>query len=108
VPVGGALRRLIAAPGVHHSLLLVIGIFGVTAALLRAYGEQLARGEHVRQFTRMSELYDAAERELATLVGERRYDRVTALVRELGLEALEDGAEWLILHRERPLELPHG
>lgn len=108
LPLGDALRHAVASPGVHHSTLLAIGIFGVMAALLRTYGEQRARAEHVRQFTRMSELFDAGERELVALGTEGRYDGMTALVRELGLEALEDSAEWLILHRERPLELPHG
>ncbi|MEQ1896853.1 MAG: hypothetical protein ABL971_05620 [Vicinamibacterales bacterium] len=108
IPYGAVVQHALAAPGVHHSLLIVIGMFGVSAALLRAYGDQLARSEHVRQFTRMSELFDAAEREMQKLAEGAGQGSLAALIRELGMEALEDSADWLILHRERPLELPHG
>ncbi|MGE0407154.1 MAG: hypothetical protein AB7O65_12725 [Candidatus Korobacteraceae bacterium] len=107
-PYGEPLRRLLAAPSVHQIILLVIAMLGVSAALYQAYGDQLARAEHIRQFTRMSELFDLSEGELSKLMAEGHPQKTTALVRELGIEALEDSADWLILHRERPIEVPHG
>ena len=73
------------------------------------YGRLLARAEHVRQFTRMSELFAAGERELERLTCRRPCKRsATALIRDLGIEALDENSDWLILHRERPLEVPPG
>jgi len=33
---------------------------------------------------------------------------VQALLEELGKEALVENGDWVLLHRERPLEVPHG
>ena len=35
-------------------------------------------------------------------------DRGRALIIELGKESLNDHGDWVILHRERPIELPEG
>lgn len=103
-----AMRGLLASQAIHHGWLTGIGMLGVGAALLRAYGEQLARSEHARQYSRMSGLFDAAAREFTRLTEDTAGEAHRSLVRQLGVEALEDNADWLILHRERPLELPHG
>jgi uncharacterized membrane protein len=92
----------------HGTFMVVIPILAVVAGVLHAYGKQLARSEHVRQFGRMSELFYAAEKELEILFADNGDERATELIHELGLEALDENGDWLILHRERPLEVPPG
>lgn len=103
-----ALQRLIPTPFQHATLMVLIPMLAVSAGLLHGYGQLLARSEHIRQFGRMGELFDAGARELERLLREHNQEAVTALVRELGVEALEENGDWLILHRERPLEVPPG
>lgn len=90
----------------HAALMVVIPTLAVAAGLLIGYGKQLARSEHARRFERMADLFQAGERELRALRANGRHDDVTNLVRQLGLEALEENGDWLILHRDRPLEVP--
>ena len=83
-------------------------MLAVGAGLLDRYSRQLAREEHIRQFASMSAFFDAGQKELEALLKEGRYPAAAGLARNLGLEALDDNGDWLILHRERPLELPPG
>ena len=91
----------------HGAWMVIIPMFAVSAGLLHGYGQQLARAEHARQFERMSELFYAAEKDVRRTVQEGG-ENATAMVRELGIEALDENGDWLILHRERPLEVPPG
>lgn len=88
--------------------MIVVPLLAVGAGLVATYGRLLARAEHARQFTRMSELFAAGERELERLRASGPHAEATTLVRELGIEALDDNGDWLILHRERPIEVPKG
>jgi hypothetical protein len=92
----------------YEVVMILIPFMALAAGLLDGYGRQVARAEHVRQFTRMSELFGAGERELKQLMHDDHREAAAALVRSLGLEALDENGDWLILHRERPLEIPAG
>ena len=91
----------------HGAWMVIIPMFAVSAGLLHGYGQQLARAEHARQFERMSELFYAAEKDLRKAAQEGG-ENAAGMVRELGIEALDENGDWLILHRERPLEVPPG
>ena len=105
VPLAAALQRFVPSGWQHGAWMVFIPMLAVSAGLLHGYGQQLARAEHVRQFGRMSELFYAADLELQALAADERED-LAALVRELGIEVLDENGDWLILHRERPLEVP--
>jgi hypothetical protein len=100
-----AVQRFVPSAWQHGAWMVIIPMLAVSAGLLHGYGQQLARAEHVRQFGRMSDLFYAAELELQTLAADERED-AAALVKELGIEVLDENGDWLILHRERPLEVP--
>jgi hypothetical protein len=101
-------RRLVPSGRAHASLMVIIPMLAVVAGVLHGYGEQLGRAEHIRQFGRMADLFEAAGRELERLLEANDQAGITNLVCELGIEALEENGEWLTLHRERPLEVPAG
>jgi hypothetical protein len=101
------IARLTPSPFQHGAWMVIIPMFAVSAGLLLGYGQQLARAEHSRQFERMAELFYAAEKDLRRAISEGA-DTRAAMVRELGIEALDENGDWLILHRERPLEVPPG
>jgi hypothetical protein len=78
----------------------------VAAGSVEAYARVLALAEHARQYQRMSLLFDNAEVALAALLYAGQHDEAQALIRELGKEALVENGDWVVLHRERPLEVP--
>jgi hypothetical protein len=108
IPHLHALERLVPTSQQHQVVMVLIPMIALCAGLLHSYGQQLARSEHTRQFGRMSDLFEAGEQALQWLLTADRHDAIPALAHELGVEALDENADWLILHRERPLEVPPG
>ena len=100
-----AVQRFVPSARQHGAWMVIIPMLAVSGGLLHGYGQQLARAEHARQFGRMSDLFYSAELELKALAADDRED-AAALVQELGIEVLDENGDWLILHRERPLEVP--
>jgi hypothetical protein len=103
-----AIRHVIELPWVHAAIMITIVQLAVAAGLRHGYNQQMARSEHAKQYGRMSELFDIAEQHLKALLLAGDYQRATDLLKDLGEEALEENGDWVLLHRERPLEVPHS
>jgi hypothetical protein len=103
-----AIKHWVEDPWVHGLVMVTIVTLAVIAGLRHAYNQQMARSEHAKQFGRMSELFDTAHRHLSAQLANGNLAQATALLRELGEEALEENGDWVLLHRERPLEVPHS
>jgi hypothetical protein len=103
-----ALLHAVEDPWTHGLIMVVVVTLAVAAGLRHGYNEQMAYSEHAKQFGRMSELFDAAERHLARQLGANEHHRAQELLKEVGEEALEENGDWVLLHRERPLEVPHS
>ena len=84
----------------------VMGSLLFLAALLAAYAEKRALSEHAKQYARMSLLFGNARHGLEERLGAGDGPGACALIGELGREALVENGDWVILHRERPLEVP--
>ena len=89
--------------GKRHLLMILMGALPLIAGVWDAYSHKRAEKELIKQygfmgrvFRRARDLLDGSED-----IGFRR-----RILRSLGQAALEEGAEWLLLHRERPPE--HG
>jgi hypothetical protein len=78
---------------------VVAGLALVVAALRIAYAEKMAFAEHAKEYEAIRQLCANAEARLAD--GESLDP-----FRELGREALSENGDWLLTHRERPLEVP--
>jgi hypothetical protein len=108
----------LALPATHDLWIIVLGSLLVVGAALLAWREKRLYSEHGRQYQAMAELFTAAGQqmrsqldEVQALMASAREDQALsgiALSQEmlfyLGKEALDEHAEWLILHRARPLE----
>ena len=108
LPLLVALKHWVEIPLVHGIIMIVIIMLAVCAGLLHTYNQQKARAEHAKQFGRMSVLFDTANRRLEALLAKDKYEDAQDLIRELGREALLENGDWVLLHRERPLEVPHA
>jgi hypothetical protein len=103
-----AIKHLVEDPWIHGVVMIVIVTLAVTAGLRHGYNQQMARSEHAKQFGRMAELFDAAEKHLSGQLKAGDTASASDLLKELGQEALEENGDWVMLHRERPLEVPHS
>jgi hypothetical protein len=77
-------------------------MFLVAAAVMVAYGEKMAFSEHTRQYQGTSHVFRAADKRITdgplTPAEAEQF-------RNLGKEALQENGDWLLIHRDRPLEI---
>jgi hypothetical protein len=104
--LGIALGIIKAFMSADHPILVAIGMAVIFAALLFGYAKSRALSEHAKQFGRMSLIFANAKRRLAELITAEQYAAAPALIEELGKEALVENGDWVLLHRERPLQVP--
>ena len=82
-------------------LLVLMGVAALFAGVREAYSHKLADKELIKQYRFMSRIFAGAAKRLA----EARLPSAQHQVLEaLGQAALEEHAEWILMHRERPLE----
>jgi hypothetical protein len=91
---------------IHGVAILLIGLPSIIAGLLHGYAEGEGLKEHARQAREMIFLYVRGDEALTASVANNDISKAQRIVFELGKEALGENAEWLILHRERPLSVP--
>jgi len=89
-----------------HPLIVAMGMAPVIAALLHFYRQRMAYSEHANQYGRMGSLFLNARTRLQELVKDRKLFQLREAILEVGKEALWDNADWVQIHRERPLEVP--
>ncbi len=89
--------------GIRQLLLILMGVLPLIAGVRDAYSHKRAEKELIKQYAFMAGVFAKARRLLeqnADIQVQRR------VLKALGQAALDEGAEWLLMHRERPLE--HG
>jgi hypothetical protein len=87
-------------------MLLTLALAG--AGLLTGYAQKRAHEEHARRYQRMYALYRIAGERVAALLRERDVGAACGVLVALGREALAETCDWLLLHRERQIDVPTG
>ncbi len=84
-------------------LIALMGVLPLIAAVREAYAQKRAEKELVKQYLFMARIFGNAHRRLESAESDasRRH-----ILKALGDAALEEHAQWILIHRERPLE--HG
>lgn len=77
------------------------------AALLHHFNNRLAYAEHAKQYHRMDSLFAHGSDLLGQFLERQDYKNARICVNKVGDEALTENGDWLLLRRERPLEVPH-
>ena len=104
--LGGALVLAVTGPGLDEAsqdgLVIFMGLLPLIAGIREAYSFKKADKELIKQFQFMARLFASCSVRLARASSdeERR-----ELLLALGRACLEEHAEWILLHRDRPLEL---
>ena len=93
-------------PITHPLALAILGLSPAAAALVHGYAEQRALSVQIKRYERMHALFGKALHVLDTPMAAGDWDAARDVLTELGREALEENADWVMLHRDRPIELP--
>jgi hypothetical protein len=97
----GEERSLITA-----ALLVAMGWSVALATLCQWYSEKCAFAEQHKQYKRMRTVFARAYVRTGEQLRDEKKNAAIATIALLGREALAEHADWLLLHRERPGELP--
>ena len=89
--------------GFLNPLIMLMGVLPLIAAVREAYANKKAEKELIKQYRFMHRIFDNARRKLAAA---RSDEEKRAILRALGDAALDEHAEWILMHRERPID--HG
>lgn len=92
----------------HGMLVTALTIALAGAGLFTAYAQTRAHEEHARRYQRMAALYNIAGKRVALLLSDRKLEAARSVLVQLGREALAETCDWLLLHRERQIDVPTG
>jgi hypothetical protein len=89
--------------GQQQALMVLIGILPLIAGIRDTISHKRAEKELIKQYRFMARIF-ANARQLLDRAPDLAFQR--RVLKALGEAALEEGAEWILMHRARPLE--HG
>ena len=86
---------------------IVVELLLAAGVLLHHYNERMAFSQHAKQYHRMLVIFDHASELISKALRSMNYRSARVCLWNLGKEALAENGDWVLIHRERPLELPH-
>lgn len=93
---------------IRHLLIIAMGLSPAIAAALDGFAEKSAFAAQAKKYRLMREIFERAEKRLAEFLAADNLHGARELIQELGKEALAENGEWVLMHRDRPLHLPHA
>jgi hypothetical protein len=90
----------------HPWIVVALGLVTLIGAFHHTFAEQRAFGEHRNQYERMAKLFERGHEAFHRARAAGDPAAIERLLILLGTEALAEHADWLVLHRERPLQIP--
>ena len=84
---------------------LIVGyslVFGA-AALCKVYQQTSAFSEHAKKYERMGQELRIVRNRLDAALNAGHCEQAASLIQALGIEALAENGDWLLLHRDRPV-----
>jgi len=92
----------------HAILVVCTHSFLVISAALIGYSEKMIFSEQSKTCQQMVQLFTIAHEKLDKAIKMQNQDEANDIIWELALESLMENADWLLLHRSRPMEIPKG
>ncbi len=83
-------------------------LFPFFAVMAETFGDKRAFKQHAKRYEYMSQLYDRASLLLKDFIANHQYEDAQQVIFELGKETLIENADWVMLNREKPLDVPKG
>ncbi len=95
----------------HEEILGKVAIaleaFLALAAILHHFNNRMAYEEYAKQYERMASLFARGSELLGDFLERGDTENAARCVKLVGCEALTENGDWVLLRRERPLEVPH-
>ncbi len=91
-----------------HWLLVAVALSPIFAGLSVGYAEKRAHHDHARQYERMATHFSNAAARLTEFLDAGDIERSRRLMEEIGKETLAENGDWVLIHRDRPIEAPKG
>ena len=92
----------------YHWLIVIMGTAPAIAAAMGGYAEKMAFSAQAKRYRWMHVLFARASMQLQAFLNQSALREAQQLILDLGKEALEENGDWVIIHRERTLEVPRG
>jgi hypothetical protein len=86
-----------------HCLMFGFCVSFAASGLIKVYREIQAFAEHAKLYERMHLALQLTLSRLDAAIQDGNIALAIELIRELGLEALAENGNWLLMHRERPV-----
>jgi hypothetical protein len=93
---------------IHSALIVCTHSFLVISAALIGYSEKMVFSEQSKTCQQMVQLFRVAHEKLNRSIEAKNQEEANEIIWELALESLMENADWLLLHRSRPMEIPKG
>jgi hypothetical protein len=92
---------VVSPPGnLRTGLFVLLAVLLLIVSVREAYAYRIAEKEVIKQYEFMYRIFHNANKRLATATTDSENRRI---LRILGEAALDEHAEWALLHRERPV-----
>jgi hypothetical protein len=91
---------------VEHELIALDTLLAA-GALWHHFNERMAYHQHSKQYGRMHVIFSYASSLIAGALEAGKTHNALHWAYELGKQALAENGDWVLLHRERPVEVPH-
>ena len=89
----------------HGAIVIVMAMLPAIAGAIAAHSLKMAFGELQKQYQRMSNLFSRGSECLKHAINSNNAELAAKIIFDLGQEALEENGDWVLLHRERPVEM---
>jgi hypothetical protein len=86
---------------------IALEAFLALAAILHHFNNRMAYEEYSKQYERMASLFTRGSELLGNFLERGDIENAVRCVKLVGCEALTENGDWVLLRRERPLEVPH-
>lgn len=94
-------------PGTIQSrLILVVAMLFVIGGLISHYTEKVSYADEQLQYQRASDMFREGGKQIERLIRAGDTARAGGLIREIGMEALQENGDWVEMHSHRAPDLP--
>ncbi len=99
-------------PDLHESVIptlpVVYGMLFAVSGIIKLYGEIMAHQEQSNRYRKMTFYFALCDDRIEQALIKGDLTTAQQLLLIIGRQALAENAEWLLLHRQRPIEVPLG
>ena len=89
-------------------LTVVYAFAFAVSGTIKVYESVMAHQEQAHRYTKMGIYFDLCNDRIERALGEGDIALAQNLLLEIGRQSLAENADWLLMHRQRPIEVPLG